>query len=84
MLSTVVRNKNSLRLQGMRANDAISTTFTTEFFLQLTGLASSVSETSRRVDVPAAMIAVALQQSDQIRGLNKRLGELFMLSDVLD
>ncbi|KAJ3805288.1 PIN domain-like protein [Lentinula aff. lateritia] len=74
MLSTIVRNKNSLRLQGMRANDAISTTFTTEFFLQLTGLASSVSETSRRVDVPAAMIAVALQQSDQIRGLNKRLG----------
>ncbi|KAH7875493.1 uncharacterized protein C8R40DRAFT_1170578 [Lentinula edodes] len=74
MLSTTVCNKNSLRLQGMRANDIVSTTFTTEFFLQLTGLTSSASETSRRVDVPAAMIAVALQQSHLIRGLNERLG----------
>ncbi|KAJ3803586.1 hypothetical protein F5876DRAFT_84960 [Lentinula aff. lateritia] len=58
----------------MRANDAISTAFTTEFFLQLTGLVSSASESSRRVDVPAAMIAVALQQNDKIYGLNEHLG----------
>ncbi|KAJ3898508.1 hypothetical protein F5879DRAFT_926999, partial [Lentinula edodes] len=74
MLSATVRNKNSLQLRGMSAHDAISTTFTTDFFIQLTGLVSSVSASSRRVDVPAAMIAVALQQPDKIRGLNKRLG----------
>ncbi|KAJ3846880.1 hypothetical protein EV368DRAFT_69565 [Lentinula lateritia] len=32
------------------------------------------SAASRRVDVPAAMIAVALQQNDKIYGMNERLG----------
>ncbi|KAJ4472572.1 hypothetical protein C8J55DRAFT_563321 [Lentinula edodes] len=74
MLSATVRNKNSLQLQGMSSRDAISTTFTTDFFIQLTGLVGSVSTSSRRVNVPAAMIAVALQQADKIFDLNKRLG----------
>ncbi|KAJ3896106.1 hypothetical protein GG344DRAFT_72587 [Lentinula edodes] len=74
MLSATVRNKNSLQLRGMSAHDTISTTFTTDFFIQLTGLVGLVSTSSRRVDVPAAMIAVALQQADKIRDLNKHLG----------
>ncbi|KAJ3804169.1 PIN domain-like protein [Lentinula aff. lateritia] len=72
MLSATVHNKNSLQLQRMSAHDTISTMFTTDFSVQLTGLVGSLS-TSWRVNVPAVMIAVALQQADKICDLNKRL-----------
>ncbi|KAF8828173.1 hypothetical protein HHX47_DHR4000662 [Lentinula edodes] len=70
-LSTIIRNQGSPKLDGKQPHDAISVTFTTDFFIQLTGLVASGSSTrtTRRMNVPVALISVAQRRTHIVEGL---------------
>ncbi|KAJ4492302.1 PIN domain-like protein [Lentinula lateritia] len=70
-LSTISQNQGSPKLNGKQPNDDISVTFTMDFFIQLTGLAasSSSSRTTRRMNVPVALISVAQRRTHAVKGL---------------
>ncbi|KAJ4501668.1 hypothetical protein C8R41DRAFT_912941 [Lentinula lateritia] len=75
-LSTIIQNRGSPKLDGKQPNDDISVTFTTDFFIQLTGLASSNSNsrTTRRMNVSVALISVAQRRTHTVKGLEGLLG----------
>ncbi|KAJ3804445.1 PIN domain-like protein [Lentinula aff. lateritia] len=75
-LSSIIQNRGSPKLNGKQPNDDISVTFTMDFFIQLTGLAASnsSSRTTRRMNVPVALISVAQRQTHMVKGLEGLLG----------
>ncbi|KAJ3897851.1 PIN domain-like protein [Lentinula edodes] len=75
-LSTIIQNRGSPKLDGKQPNDDISVTFTTDFFIQLTGLAASNSNsrTTRRMNVSVALISVAQRRTHTVKGLEGLLG----------
>ncbi|KAH7871395.1 uncharacterized protein C8R40DRAFT_1174535 [Lentinula edodes] len=73
-LSTIVMNPKSLDLRAKHVNESIPITFDTAFFVRLTGLSSSTIQSTRRVDVPVPMLAVATNQTNKVDRLSELLG----------
>ncbi|KAJ4499530.1 PIN domain-like protein [Lentinula lateritia] len=73
-LSTTVTNHKALDLRAKDVNGSISITFDTAFFVRLTGLSPSTIQSTRRVDVPVPMLAVATNQTDKVDHLDELLG----------
>ncbi|KAJ3803852.1 hypothetical protein F5876DRAFT_84293 [Lentinula aff. lateritia] len=73
-LSTTVINNKALSFRATNVNESISITFNTAFFIQLTGLPPSTGHSTRRVDVPVPMLAVATKQTDKVDNLSELLG----------
>ncbi|KAH7871101.1 PIN domain-like protein [Lentinula edodes] len=73
--STTIITKNLLDSPTKNTGDSISVTFSTTFFVELMHLnPAAKSMRSRRIDVPVAMIAVALNRFDKVNGLSRLIG----------
>ena len=72
-LSTFIK-KEALNFQPMAAGNTISMTFTTTLFLQLTNLDFTGAQTSRRLEVPVEMLAVAVNRWDKVINLSQLIG----------
>ncbi|KAJ3898133.1 hypothetical protein F5879DRAFT_927288 [Lentinula edodes] len=73
--STTIITKNLLNFPTKNAGDSISVTFDTTFFVDLMHLnPAAKSMRSRRIEVPVAMIAVALNRFDKVNDLSRLIG----------
>ncbi|KAJ4499943.1 PIN domain-like protein [Lentinula lateritia] len=73
-LSTTVMNHKALNLQAKHVDESIPITFDTAFFVQLTGLPLSTVQSTRRINIPVPMLAVATNQTGKVDRLSELLG----------